>query len=119
MVLISPEAETVTKKVVERVRFRRKRHATTHGTFNWREFKPAMLGGRNDLAVELTTYRDNLDVLLRNRGKYVVIKGSRIEGVYREHQAAMKVAFRFAPGPVLVKRIVEEEPVREIGHVLI
>jgi hypothetical protein len=28
----------------------------------------------------------------------------------------MKMALRFAPGPVLVKKIVEEEPVREIGH---
>jgi hypothetical protein len=30
----------------------------------------------------------------------------------------MKAAFRFAPGPVLVKQIVEAEPAREIGHVV-
>jgi hypothetical protein len=30
----------------------------------------------------------------------------------------MKVALRFALEPVLVKKIVEVEPVREIGHVV-
>jgi hypothetical protein len=66
----------------------------------------------------LTSYRDNLETLLQDRGKYVVIKGPRIVGVYRTQGAAMKAAFRFAPGPVLVKKIVEDEPVREIGHVV-
>ena len=32
---------------------------------------------------ELTSYRDNLVTLLRDRGKYVVIKGNEIIGVYR------------------------------------
>src|SRR4051812_33869573 len=86
--------------------------------FNWREFDPAMLDGKDDLVAELTAYRDNLDTLLKDRGSYVVIKGSEIIGVYRAHQSAMNAAFRFAPGPVLVKRIVEHEPVREIGHVV-
>ncbi|MFI5456493.1 MAG: hypothetical protein ACHRXM_13670 [Isosphaerales bacterium] len=86
--------------------------------FNWREFDPAMLNGKEDLLAELTSYRDNLDTLLRDRGKYVVIKGSEIIGVYRAHSSAMKVALRFAPGPVLVKKIVEKEPAREIGHIV-
>ncbi len=76
------------------------------------------LHGTEDLAAELTAYRDNLDALLKERGKYVVIKGTEIIGVYRTQQSAMKAAFRFAPGPILVKKIVEEEPVREIGHVV-
>ncbi len=67
---------------------------------------------------ELTSYRDNLDQLLEDRGKYVVIKGPEIVGVFRTQSSAMKAAFRFAPGPVLVKKIVEEEPVREIGHIV-
>ena len=89
-----------------------------HAVFNWRDFDPATLNGKNDLVDELTPYRDNLETLLRDRGKYVVIKGHEIIGVYRTQSSAMKVAFRFAPGPVLVKQIVEEEPVREIGHVV-
>jgi hypothetical protein len=116
--LIVAEANTMMKKVVARVRSQGKKQLTKAGMFNWREFNPAMLGEKNKLAVELTTYRDNLDDLLLKRGMYVVIKGARIQGVYREHRSAMKVAFRFAPEPVLVKKIVEEEPVREIGHVV-
>jgi hypothetical protein len=87
-------------------------------SFNWREFDPAMLDGKDDLAAELTAYRDHLDTLLKDRGKFVVIKGSEIIGVYRAHKTAMKAAFRFAPGPVLVKQIVEAELAREIGHVV-
>jgi hypothetical protein len=30
----------------------------------------------------------------------------------------MKAAFRFAPGPVLVKKIVETELALEVGHVV-
>jgi hypothetical protein len=116
--VIVAEAKSVMKKVVERVRSSRKNQVASAGMFNRREFNPAMLGGNDRLAVELTTYRDNLDVLLRKRGMYVVIEGPRIQGVYRDHRSAMKVAFRFAPRPVLVKKIVEEEPVREIGHVV-
>jgi hypothetical protein len=87
-----------------------------HAVFNWRDFDPATLNGKNDFVEELTSYRDNLETLLRDRGKFVVIKGNETIGVYRTQSSAMKVALRFAPGPVLVKKIVEEEPVREIGH---
>jgi hypothetical protein len=93
-------------------------HEAGHVVFNWRDFDPATLNGKNDFVVELTSYRDNLDTLLQNRGKYVVIKGPEIVGVFATHGSAMKAAFRFAPGPVLVKKIVEEEPVREVGHIV-
>jgi hypothetical protein len=108
----------MTRKPTERVGSNKAGHAAGVRIFDWREFDPAMLNGENDLVVELTAYRDNLDTLLKDRGKYVVIKGSEIIGVYRARQSAMKAAFRFAPGPVLVKEIVEQEPVREIGHVV-
>lgn len=93
-------------------------HVGSASLFNWRHFDPATLNGKDDLAVELTSYRDNLDALLKHPGEYVVIKGSEVIGIYRTQNAAMKAAFRFAPGPVLVKKIVEEEPVREVGHVV-
>jgi hypothetical protein len=93
-------------------------HEAGHAVFNWRDFDPATLNGKNDLVHELTSYRDNLETLLEDRGKYVVIKGNEIIGIYRTQSSAMKVALRFAPGHVLVKKIVEEEPVRETGQVL-
>jgi hypothetical protein len=105
------------KKPIKSVGVHEVGHAAAR-TFNWRDFDPAMLNGKDDLAVELTAYRDNLDTLLKDRGKYVVIKGSDIIGIYRAHKAAMETAFHFAPEPVLVKKIVEEEPAREIGHVV-
>ena len=93
-------------------------HELGHAVFNWRDFDPATLNEKNDFVAELTSYRDNLDTLLKNRGKFVVIKGLEIVGVYRTQTSAMKVALRFAPRPVLVKKIVEEEPIREIGQVV-
>ncbi len=61
---------------------------------------------------------DQLDRLLRDSGKYVVIKGREIIGIYGEFETAVDAAFRFAPEPVLVKRIVEKEPIRQVGHVV-
>jgi hypothetical protein len=112
------EARDMSKKPIKTAGAHEAGHAAAARSFNWREFDPAMLDGDDDLAAELTAYRDRLDTLLKDRGKYVVIKGSEIIGVYRAHEAAMEAAFRFAPGPVLVKKIVEEEPAREIGHVV-
>ena len=88
--------------------------------FDWRTFEPGMLRGGADapLATELVTYRDHLDELLRHEGQYVVIKGQVIAGFYRDRRAATVAAIAaFGPGPVLVKRVVEREPVRRIGHV--
>ena len=111
------EAGIMTKKLVARRISREKTGVASTQTFNWRDFRPEMLGGNDRFATELTTYRDNLDELLTNRGKFVVIMGSTVVGVYRARQSAMNVVFRFAPVPVLVKRIVEFEPVLQAGHV--
>jgi hypothetical protein len=115
--VINPEATTMIKKPIKTLGAHEVGHAAAR-TFNWRDFDPAMLNGKEDLAAELTAYRDNLDTLLKDRGKYVVIKGPEIIGIYRAHKAAMEAAFHFAPEPVLVKKIVEEEPALEIGHVV-
>ena len=54
-----------------------------HAIFNWRDFDPATLNGKNDLVDEFTSHRDNLETLLQDRGKYVVIKGNEIIGIYQ------------------------------------
>ena len=56
---------------------------------------------------ELTTYRDHLDSLLGDAGKYVVIRGREIIGIYDDFNTAVESTSRFAPEPVLVKQIVE------------
>jgi hypothetical protein len=91
-------------------------------SFDWRTFDPAMLPGGPDatLATELVTYRDHLDELLRHEGQYVVIKGREIAGFFRDRKAAVAAAIAaYGPGPVLVKKIVEREPVRRVGHALL
>ena len=93
-------------------------HSLSDQSFDWRDFQPEMLQGQSTFAVELTTYRDHLDSLLANSGKYVVIKGREIIGIHNDLDEAVEAAFQFGPEPVLVKQIVEKEPVREVGHVL-
>jgi hypothetical protein len=93
-------------------------YSRSEQSFDWRDFQPEMLQGKSTFAVELTTYRDHLDSLLASEGKYVVIRGQEIIGIHDDFDAAVEAAFRFTPEPVLVKKIVEKEPVREVGHVL-
>ena len=85
---------------------------------DWRRFDPSMLQGEAALlAKELVTYRDHLQELLLHQGRFVVIKGQEILGIYRSRNAALKeAARRFGPAPVLVKKIVEREPIRDLGH---
>jgi hypothetical protein len=87
--------------------------------FDWRTFEPAMLegGAKAPLATELMTYRDRLDELLRHKGQYVVIKGQEIVGYFRDRRSAVDAAIAaYGPGPFLIKKVVEKEPVRRIGH---
>jgi hypothetical protein len=91
-------------------------------TFDWRTFDPAMLKGRAEapLATELVTYRDRLDELLRHKGQYVLIKGPVVAGFFRDRRSAVAAAIAaYGPGPVLIKKIVEKEPVRRIGHAIL
>ena len=91
-------------------------HSLSEQSFDWRDFRPEMLQGKSTFAVELNTYRDHLDSLLADSGKYVVIKGREVIGNFDDFDAAVEADFQFAPEPVLVKEILEKEPVREVGH---
>ncbi len=74
-------------------------------------------GARAPLASELITYRDRLDELLRHEGQYVVIKGQEIAGYFRTRRSAIEAAVdAYGPAPFLVKKVVEKEPIRKIGH---
>lgn len=88
-------------------------------TFDWHTFDPAMLkgGAEAPLATELVTYRDRLDELLQHKGQYVVIKGTTVAGFFRDRRSAVAAAVAaYGPGPALIKKVVEREPVRRIGH---
>src|SRR5438093_6487834 len=82
--------------------------------FDWRQFDPAQIedDGDDSLVVELTTYRDRLEELLKDEGKYVLIKGQDVIGIYDSRDAALREAVaRFRDAPALVQRIAATEMV--------
>lgn len=85
--------------------------------FNWSKFDPAMVksDGRPSLVEELTTYRDRLPELLQHEGAYVVIKGKTYK-ILPDREAALEYAMKqYWPVPVLVKKIVDKEPLNSLG----
>jgi hypothetical protein len=85
--------------------------------FDWSKFDPSMMAsdGRPSLVEELTTYRDRLPELLQREGAYVVIKGRDCE-ILADRDAALRYAVQhYGSEPVLVKKIVAQEPVRGLG----
>jgi hypothetical protein len=100
----------------------KKRVPAKPDVIDWRSFDPSRLPGGEQapLATELTTYRDHLDELLEHKGQFVVIKGKSILGYYRHRQAALAAAYqKYGAVPVLVKQVVEMEPVRRLGNVVL
>ena len=92
----------------------------TPGFISWRDFDPSWLPGgeRAPLATAFVTYRDHLDELLEHKGQFVVIKDESILGYYRDRRAALAAARdEYGLAPVLIKQIVEMEPVRRLGNV--
>jgi hypothetical protein len=88
--------------------------------FDWRKYDPSLhlREGGSRLAAELLTFRDRLPELLRNKGKYVLIKGSEVIGIYdRREDALREKVERFRDAPALVKKIAAKEPVCDFGGV--
>ena len=84
---------------------------------NWRtrDLTTIDTGGDDSLIRELVTYQRNLDLLLERKGQYVLIKGEEISGYFADLDSALDAAAeRFAPAPVLIKKIVESEPIHPI-----
>ncbi len=66
----------------------------------------------SNLNTELNTYKDALPTLLGQIGKYVVIKGQEIVGIYDSYEDALKFGYgKFNLDPFLVKRIAPSEQV--------
>lgn len=72
------------------------------------------------LEKELEIYNQNLSVLLKDEGKYVLIYGKNIVGIYSAYDDALKAGYDKAGlEPFLVKKISGAETIsyftREIG----
>jgi hypothetical protein len=60
------------------------------------------------LELELETYQKNLSSLLTNKGRFVLIAGDRVEGVFDHYKEAIEIGYqRFGLNPFLVKQIQE------------
>jgi hypothetical protein len=72
------------------------------------------------LAQEIATYRNRLpELLLRQEGQYVLIKGSDVAGVFRDRSEALREGYqRFGVVPFLVRQIVASEPVVYLPNVV-
>jgi hypothetical protein len=88
--------------------------------FDWRTFDPSMFANKDDAMIEeMVTCRDNLKELLRHKGKYVVIKGREVIGIYADQRdAEIEAATRFGSEPVFIKEIVAKEPYIYMGGVV-
>lgn len=67
----------------------------------------------NALTKETETYKKLLPTLLENRGKFAVIHGDKLIGIYAAYEDAVKIGYERCGinDPFLVKRISEEEQV--------
>jgi hypothetical protein len=65
------------------------------------------------LEKEVETYNAKLPELLGSIGKFVVIKGDAIEGIYDTYADALKIGYeRFKLEPFMVKQIAPAEQVQ-------
>lgn len=64
------------------------------------------------LQKEISTYNRELSTLLVKAGKFVLIKGEIVEGIYDSYEDALSIGYeRFGLAPFLVKRIAPTEQI--------
>lgn len=64
------------------------------------------------LQAELVTYRTRLPELLKESGKFVVIRGDEILGTYTAYEDALAAGYKaYKLEPFLVKKVAAFEPV--------
>ena len=61
------------------------------------------------LEKELETYQNRLAELSRNKGKWVLISGSEVIGLYPKYEDALKEGYkRYGTAPFLAKKVEDE-----------
>jgi len=69
------------------------------------------------LQTELKTYEERKQTLLADEGKFVVIHGNEIIGIYATYEDALKVGYEKCKlAPFLVKKIQAVEPVNFVSR---
>jgi hypothetical protein len=71
----------------------------------------------NRLEKELETYQAELPKLLKEQGKFAVVKDAQVAGVFDTYPDALKQGYeRFGLEPFLVKQIISPQPVLFISR---
>ena len=80
------------------------------------ETSDAIPAANNSFEVEMTTYHQHLDALLReHQGKFVVIQGQKILGPFDTYPDALQAGYNaFGLGSFLVKPITAHEKIETI-----
>jgi len=69
---------------------------------------------------ELETYKNKLNELKANEGKFALIKGDNVEGTYTSYEDAMKEGYeKFGLEPFLVKQIQSLEQIQFISRLIV
>jgi hypothetical protein len=90
--------------------------------FDWSKYDPATTRhlGKDPMIDEMVTYRDRLPELLKDEGKYVLIKGTEVVGIFENYEEAIKQAIdRFRDAPVFIKQIAQKEIMAQFGGVIL
>jgi hypothetical protein len=70
------------------------------------------------LAGEVSTYEAHLPAWVDREGRFVLIKGQDVLGVYPRYEEAPEAGYdQLGSGPFLVKQILVHEPIYQLGHV--
>jgi hypothetical protein len=71
------------------------------------------------LEKEIQTYKDNLPSLTAEEGKFILIKGDQIIGLFETYEDAIKAGYeQFELEPFLVKQIHAMEQVQVVTRLL-
>jgi hypothetical protein len=113
----NPDADPPAERnPIERVPVKQARPRPKPQFLNWRTFEPSSINSDGSLAEELLTYKKRLDELLEHKGQYVLIKGSEVIDFFAALDAALETAAeRFGGDPVLIKQVVDREPIHPAG----
>jgi hypothetical protein len=69
------------------------------------------------LETEIETYRTHLQELLPHEGKFVLIHGLEVIGVYGTYEDALKIGYeKFGLNPFMVKRIQATEQAQFVSR---
>ena len=64
------------------------------------------------LELEIATYNAKLPELMANAGRFVLIKGEQVEGIYDTYADGLRAAYgKFPEGQFLLKRVAPTETV--------